>query len=80
MPTKICPGCEKKIDAEDKFCRYCGIFLGPGVAERYVCQTCGHLDYTDLVQPPVEEEIKEKLKSCPRCGKGLYWKRGGGKQ
>ena len=63
-----CPNCKNPITATDKFCRNCGYYLGKEPVERYLCNRCGHLNYVDLVNEPVE-----KLSRCFACSEGLMW-------
>lgn len=71
MPYTSCPACNKGVSPEDMFCRHCGLYLGTGPVERYMCNRCGHLNYVDLIKD--KEKLDEKLERCRECDEGFLW-------
>lgn len=75
--TNRCGNCREHMDAEDKYCKYCGtargkgafkpyynqihVVYGPPITAKYTCENCGH--------QWVERAIgSDDPNYCPNCG------------
>lgn len=72
----ICPVCQTKNQAGQKFCKECGTKLGkncphcgtPITADTKFCPECGKSTVIVMVCKECGQELKEGQKFCPSCG------------
>ncbi|MDH4123783.1 MAG: zinc ribbon domain-containing protein [Thermoplasmata archaeon] len=83
--TINCPECRRELEAQDEFCKSCGLVLSENFTEElFQCSSCGRivtskericscgailLDPGDSICPECGHPVSPSDKVCPKCGR-----------